>query len=109
MFQLAALRKESGLKRSELARELGTNQNTLANYEKELRQAPYNTLIEIANYFDVTVDELLGRDGRAVFVSKFSTVQKRDAEHLNPVKRLNEKNSERLYDYINLLLSSQNY
>ena len=109
MFQLAALRKESGLKRSELARKLGINQNTLSNYEKELRQAPYDTLIKIADFFDITVDELLGRSEKSVSQPVFPSVSKRDAELLNSVKRLSGKNYERLCDYIALLLSSQNY
>ena len=62
MFILKELRTEHGLKRSELARETGINANTLANYEKGTRQASYETLILLADYFNVTVDELLGRE-----------------------------------------------
>lgn len=37
------------------------NQNTLSRYENELRQADYKTLILFADYFDVSIDYLLGR------------------------------------------------
>ena len=60
MFILKELRTEHGLKRSELARETGINANTLANYEKGTRQASYETLILLADYFNVTVDYLVG-------------------------------------------------
>ena len=41
--------------------ELGINQNSLSRYETGQRQADYDTLIKIANYFDVSVDYLLER------------------------------------------------
>lgn len=63
MFRLKEIRLENGLKRSELARLTGIHQNTIANYENEERQAPYETLILFADFFSVSLDELLGRDG----------------------------------------------
>ena len=62
MFRLKELREESGIKRSELARALQMNAGTIANYENEIRQAPYELLILSAEYFDVSVDYLLGRE-----------------------------------------------
>ncbi len=62
MFRLKELREESGIKRSELARKLGINAGTIANYENEIRQAPYEYLILFAKYFDVSVDYLLGKE-----------------------------------------------
>ncbi len=38
------------------------NQNTVSRYENGEREADYETLIKIADYFDVTLDYLLGRD-----------------------------------------------
>ncbi len=63
VFRLKEIRLENGLKRSELARLTGIHQNTIANYENEERQAPYETLILFADFFSVSVDELLGREG----------------------------------------------
>ena len=63
VFRLKELRTENGLKRSELARLTGIHQNTIANYENEVRQAPYETLILFADFFAVSLDELLGREG----------------------------------------------
>ena len=63
MFRLKELRLENGIKRSKMSKDLGINAGTLANYENELRQAPYDYLIMFADYFDVSLDYLLGRDG----------------------------------------------
>lgn len=61
MFRLKELRTENGLKRSKVAKDLGINAGTIANYENEIREAPYEYIIKFADYFDVTVDYLLGR------------------------------------------------
>ncbi len=37
------------------------SQNTISRYENEVRQADYETLIRFADYFDVSIDYLLGR------------------------------------------------
>ena len=41
--------------------ELGMSQNTVSRYETEAHEADYKTLIAIADYFNVSIDYLLGR------------------------------------------------
>ena len=41
--------------------ELNVNQNTISRYESEKVEADYKMLTAIADYFDVSVDYLLGR------------------------------------------------
>ena len=41
--------------------DLNMAQNTISRYENEIREADYKTLIIFAEYFDVSVDYLLGR------------------------------------------------
>ena len=53
---------ESGLKRSEFAKQIGIHANTIANYENMTRQASYETLIKLADFFGVSLDYLLGKD-----------------------------------------------
>ena len=40
------------------------NQNTISRYENLEREADYETLIKIADYFNVSLDYLLGRDNK---------------------------------------------
>lgn len=44
-----------------LAIELNMNQNSISRYETGERQADYDTLIAFAEYFNVSIDYLLGR------------------------------------------------
>ena len=41
--------------------DLNMNQNSVSRYENGLREADYNTLILFADYFDISLDYLLGR------------------------------------------------
>lgn len=60
-MRLKFLRERKNLTQQRLAIELNMNQNTLSRYENMKRQADYNTLILIADYFNVSVDYLLER------------------------------------------------
>ena len=61
MFKLKELRKERKISQLKLAIDLNMNQNSISRYENEERQADYATLIRLADYFNVSVDYLLGR------------------------------------------------
>ena len=61
-FRLKKLRKERNISQLKLALDLNMNQNSISRYENGEREADYETLIKIADYFDVSLDYLLGRD-----------------------------------------------
>ncbi|PED91584.1 transcriptional regulator [Bacillus cereus] len=56
------LRKQEGITQKELAQSLQLSESTIGMYERNERQPDYNTLIRIADYFNVSTDFLLGRD-----------------------------------------------
>lgn len=58
--RLAALRKEKGLSQAELAKLLNMGQSTIAMYEKDKRRPDTETLKRLAEFFQVSVDYLLG-------------------------------------------------
>ena len=60
-FRLKELRKKRKITQLKLAMDLNMNQNTISRYETGEREANYVALIELADYFDVSVDYLLGR------------------------------------------------
>lgn len=53
-----------------LAMDLNMNQNTISRYENGRRQADYETLIKIADYFHVSIDYLLERNEDAAQLKK---------------------------------------
>ena len=60
-FRLKKLRKEKHISQLKLALDLNMNQNTISRYENMEREADYETLITFADYFNVSLDYLLGR------------------------------------------------
>ena len=60
-FRLKYLRKTRKISQLRLALDLNMNQNTKSRYENLEREADYETLIKFADYFDVSLDYLLGR------------------------------------------------
>ena len=60
--RLKELRIQSGYTQTELALKLGVNQTTVKNWEKGNTQTDFETLIKLADLFDVTTDYLLGRE-----------------------------------------------
>lgn len=60
-LRLRELREERGLSQIKLAIDLDLNQNSISRYETGEREMDYVTLIRIADYFNVSLDYLLGR------------------------------------------------
>lgn len=60
-MRLRELRKKHRLSQLKLAMDLGLNQNSISRYESGEREADYATLICLADYFNVSIDYLLGR------------------------------------------------
>ncbi len=61
IFRLKELRERNNISQVKLAMDLNLNQNSISRYENEEREADYKTLIALADYFNVSVDFLLGR------------------------------------------------
>ncbi len=58
--RLLDLRKDAGLTQDELAAILRINKHSISSYEREKSEPPDAIKIEIAKYFNVSIDYLLG-------------------------------------------------
>ena len=58
---LKELRKSRNLTQTKLCKRFNVTQKTLSSWESGTRQPNIETLINIADYFQVSLDELLGR------------------------------------------------
>lgn len=66
MENLKRLRTSCNLTQKEMADKLGMNQQTYANYETGRREPDFDTLKEIASYFNVSIDFLLDIDDKFI-------------------------------------------
>lgn len=58
--RLKELRSDRGMTQKQLACALGLNAVTYLHYEKDQREPPLSVLAQMAKFFDVSVDYLLG-------------------------------------------------
>lgn len=108
-IRLVYLRSEKGLSQYEAAERLGFSRGKLANYEQGSRQPDYDTLQIIADFYDVTIDYLLGRTDspkRTENDEKTEIIDKIAAEFPNAdlmfhdLANMTAEELEDVYDYI---------
>lgn len=87
--RIKELRREKGIKQSELAEALHISPSTIGMYEQNRRGIDSKTLISIAMYFQVSTDYLLGKKNR----NKLSTARiafKKDVQLLSDFLGISE-------------------
>lgn len=55
-------RKANNLTQEELSKQLGGSKNLVSNYENGISTPDISTLVKLADIFDITLDELVGRE-----------------------------------------------
>lgn len=63
---IRSLRIDGGYTQKQIADILGISQNTYSQYEIGVLNYPVDALIKLADFYDVSVDYLLGRTSRKV-------------------------------------------
>lgn len=69
MSRIRELRESKGLNMKETARLLGMPYTTYVNYEKDQREPTSEVLIQLADFFETSVDYLVGRTNFSPIVS----------------------------------------
>ncbi|WP_305153919.1 helix-turn-helix domain-containing protein [uncultured Clostridium sp.] len=93
--RLKSLRENADLSQKELAKSLGVSPSTIGMYESKKRTPDSEMLARICDFFNITVDYLLGRSN--IKNPQFSTYNK---EEQNPITD-DEKNILNLYKKLN--------
>lgn len=103
---LTSLREERGIYQKELAAILKVSVGTVSNYENNIHFPDQEALLQLANYFGVTVDYLLGRTSYRYSLDTLNeeyapgmTV----AELVDIIQHFSPQNTASFLDYIELL------
>ena len=64
------LRKKYGLNQAELASQLRVDRTTYAHWELDRRRPELNSLIQMADFYDISLDYLVGRKGVTAAASR---------------------------------------
>ena len=74
----------------QLGNEIGVAESTISQYESGKREPDYATLIRLADYFNVSVDFLLGRENDDNLTPDIPEAEKRFEKMTNRIKELRE-------------------
>lgn len=65
--RIAELREQKGWTQEQLATSIGITRAALSHYEKNRREPDFETLTQLANLFQVSVDYLIGRTDHSAY------------------------------------------
>ena len=95
MYRIRELRNEISIYAWELGEKIGVSESTILGYEKNNHQPNIDKLIAIADFFNVSVDYLIGRvDNRSKYLN-VCEIENLSNNYKN-LKRENEKLIRRL-------------
>ena len=103
---LASLREERGIYQKELAAILKVSVGTISNYENNIHFPDQEALIQLADYFGVSTDYLLGR---TPYRYPLETLHEECApdvtisDLVETIRHFNAQNIASLLDYLDLL------
>ncbi|MCI1965859.1 MAG: helix-turn-helix domain-containing protein [Oscillospiraceae bacterium] len=108
MNRLRELRREKGLTMKQLGNFFGLAESTISQYETGKRQPDNEALVKFANYFDVTIDYLLGNDANRE--QKKEPVTERDRlleDNIKLFRKLPPEKKKQALDYLRYLAEHQ--
>lgn len=105
MFRLEYLRKEIGLSQAEFAKRVNMTQQRISAYEKGKREPDIETIKQFANFFNVSIDYLLGKND--IRISKQINLSEDEVAFASKIIKLNKENQETLKSIIDGLFAKQ--
>ena len=107
MLRLKDLREEKGVLQKELAHAINRTRACISSWEQGKTEPSIDDLLKLADFFEVTVDCLVGRDG--YFVKAMNKNDKKDLENalLGFFRRLPEQEQFRTIGFAQALASTQ--
>lgn len=100
------LREDKDLTQKQIADVLNTSANYYGDYENGKREIPASRLLELANYYNVSLDYIAGRtnDKRGLTRSELSA---EETELIKKYRSLSEKRQGKLLGQLDLLAEQQ--
>ena len=100
---LKSLRNEKGISQQQLADVIGTTQQSINKYENHKIEPDIATLISIAQYFNTSVDYLIGNTevNRVIENVEKYDLNKTEANLITQFRLLNNKEKESIFMVIN--------
>ena len=102
--KLKTLRKARHLTQDEFAKQTGIGRSATSMYESGKREPNYDTLRQIAKFYDVSTDYLLGNDDtppKVVPLIKENEFSEKEKERMRKIRQLAKHTQDYIDDTIN--------
>jgi len=103
MIRLLELRNEKNMSQREMAKNLGVSQGTYCNWENNRTEPSIEQLIEIARFFSVSVDYLVGNSDEIGIINVKKPLSKEELQVLSTLNALSDQSKTLLLNFINSL------
>ena len=103
-MRLKELRVSENLSQNEIAKQIGLKQFTYSNYETGVTEPKIQTLIDLADYYNVSLDYLVGRD----FANQYAYLTENEKNLLDVFREMTEDNQQVYYQEGKGILLAQN-
>lgn len=100
------LRKSTGLTMKQFGSVIGVSESMVSLYETGKNEPDLSLLVKMADYFSVTLDELVGYRAKAE-KKPVAKSDERDVRILELFNQLSDRNSQRVLDYVSDILIAQ--
>lgn len=104
--RLRTLRKNSSLTQEEVAAYLHIERQTYCNYENDSRTPPLETIIQLADFFRVSVDDLV-RDDVLPRDTEFLPLTQQEQQMLSAFRSLSPQARQESLDFIHFKSSTR--
>ena len=98
MKNLIQLREQAGLRQIDVAKEIGLSRQAYCSYENDKREPDLATLCKLADFFEVSIDYLLGRTP-----SEFSLTASHAPEYEKIIESQSPERKKRMTEIIKIL------
>jgi transcriptional regulator with XRE-family HTH domain len=109
--RLKKLRKEQNITQKELGEQFNLSSRVIGYYESEERTPTPDFLLDISNYFNISLDYLLGKtDKRNPENSNYNDISLTDEElnHIKLYRKLNDRDKAKFEGMMELKISEYN-
>lgn len=103
MIRLKELRKEKNKTQRDVAKFTGYMQTLISKWEHGDREPDIATLIKLADYFNVSVDYLIGKDNRTNHTISEDNYSARQLNCIHMLKKLPPKHLDKVEAYLTAL------
>lgn len=104
--RLRDLREDKDLSQSDIANKINTTQSYYAQYENGKRPIPFERVIELANFYNVSLDYIAGRTNDKLGLSH-SKLPSDETELLKKFRSLSNERKIRILERLEIMFEEQ--